>query len=264
MKRTLALTGLTFGLFALGCSGGGNPMSTLASDNPTLQALRDSITGASGERAEGKRGWKHHGKRGMRLLDDPCAATTGSPKEGGNAVFTNCTVPGGTLNGTITWTPLQTAGPEGSFASTTTKQLTFVRNSDAPAMLPELGYLRGLAGEDSLRLPEQWDRAEIASNISVRGVKGEWGSMTRTGTTTVHLYDGDAQVSTVALTWDAPSTLTIAVDGQQRVVDLAEIHAKMKERWGERGEGKRKFRKHGKKSGEAEGAVLDSGFDGTV
>lgn len=281
--------------------------SGLMDHNPTLQAIGDSVAPASlvsategadaearpkrwnrdgkqrgevNQRGDGFHGAEGRGKRGGRsgggpagaglghLLDDPCVQKTGDPKVGGSATFSQCEVRGGILTGTVTWSPDQDPADE-AFSKSTTKQLTFIKTADR-AMLPELGPARMWAESEGIQLlPESWDRAEISSSIQMRGSKGHRDSFQRTGTTTILLYDGTVQVRNIVITWNAPSTVTLTVDGSSKTFDLSQLRDRMKERMGgrkgERGErrseGQEKFRQ--RKAKEA-GAVRQDAEGGTV
>lgn len=282
-------------------------LSGLMDHNPTLQAIGDSVApaslvsateGADGEtrtkrwnrdgehrgeakqRGEGSRGAEGRGMRGGRpggghmgdrfgqLLDDPCVQKTGDPKAGGSATFSQCEVRGGTLTGTVTWSPDQDPADD-AVSKSTTKQLTFIKTADR-AMVPELGPARMWAEAEGMQLlPESWDRAEISSSIQMRGSKDNRDSFQRTGTTTILMYDGTAQVRNIVVTWNAPSNVTLAVDGNSKTIDLSQMRDRMKERMGGRkgergewnGEGREKFRQRKAKDA---GAVRQDAEAGTV
>lgn len=300
MRQIISLGLLATSALLLGCTSGAGAtpvLSGLMDHNPTLQAIGDSVApaslvsateGADGEtrskrwnrdgkqRGEGSRGAEGRGMRGGRpggghkgegfgqLLDDPCVQMTGDPKAGGSATFSQCEVRGGTLTGTVTWSPDQDPSDE-AFSKSTTKQLTFIKTADR-AMVPELGPARMWAEAEGMQLlPESWDRAEISSSIQMRGSKGNRNSFQRTGTTTILMFDGTAQVRNIGITWNAPSTVTLTVDGSSKTIDLSQMRDRMKERMGERkgerGEGREKFRQ--RKAKEA-GAVRQDADAGTV
>ncbi|MEO7994457.1 MAG: hypothetical protein ABI743_08660 [bacterium] len=261
MNRILALAGLVLTLASLGCSGGGAAVAATLDRNPAFQALTtgghgDNATPADGERTGGHRRFGRHGggqggdELGRKLLEDPCANVVGSPKEGGSATFTNCTVHGGTLSGTVTWSG-NTAGDSG-LAMTNTKQVTYVKSGDAEGGLPEMGKVHMFLKQAGIAVqPVTWDRAEVQSNIKMSGTKGERESFSRTGTTTISLYNANAVARTIQIVWDAPRTVTITIDGDAHVIDLATIRDAFKARR-DSGEGRGKH--HGGKA-EAESAT---------
>ncbi|HYE77523.1 MAG TPA: hypothetical protein VEI97_06025 [bacterium] len=241
MKLLWTTVGLAaVGLLA-GCTDG--PDSTLISaiaGGPAGQAL---MAGAA-QRPDRDGSHRSGGRRGDPLMgflkDNDCAQITGSPREGGQAVLTNCEGPGGTtMSGTITWSGVQ-EGADGSHIGTTSKTLTIARPAGADGPIPEMGPLHRLAEDQGFDLePVAWDRAEVSSQMSMGGTKGDRESFRRTGTTTVTLFNGGSQVRTVDLTWNGDKTVTVTIDGQTRTINLPEMRGRHHRGPGDEGRGHR-------------------------
>src|SRR6185436_19232638 len=93
-----------------GCSGGNSVTAALARDSAFQNILTSPANAAEGgQRVEGGQREGHKGPRGEGMarmkafLDSGCATKTGTPKEGGQLTFNNCTGEHGSINGTITW-----------------------------------------------------------------------------------------------------------------------------------------------------------------
>lgn len=158
---------------------------------------------------------------------DACTEVTGDRATGGTITYTDCDTPRGTLNGTVTWTPI-------ADGRTLTRDLTFTRESDGQSL-----HLEGTAtwthsvdangvrtihrtGDSTATGPERttesssdltWTYARTADFVQ---------RSYPTGTIDTQIFEGGELVKDVHLEFNGTSIVTATVDGETYTYDLTE------------------------------------------